>query len=81
MNETIEQKLKYFRESLLDKDYPLSIDEVLGQIEYLFEDDKEVSKAIDGYVDYYYKMWSCTEKFYKVKDLIDEQFYTESEEQ
>ena len=76
----IEQKLKDFREALLDKDYPLGIDEILGQIEYLFEDDKEVSKVIGDYVDDYYKMWSCTEKFYRVKDLIDEEFYSESED-
>lgn len=72
----IEQKLKDFREALLDKDYPLGIDEILGYVEYLYEDDKEVSKVIDEYVDDYYKMWSCTEKFYKVKDLIDEEFYS-----
>ena len=80
MKDSIEQKLKDFREALLDKDCPLGIDEILGQIEYLFEDDKEVSKVIDDYVDDYYKMWSCTEKFYKVKDLIDEEFYSESED-
>lgn len=30
--DTIEQKLKDFREALLDKDYPFGIDEILGQI-------------------------------------------------
>lgn len=78
--DTIEQKLKDFREALLDKDYSLGIDEILGQIEYLYEDDKEVSKVIDDYVDDYYKMCSCTQKFYKVKDLVDEQFYAISED-
>ena len=77
--DTIEVKLAEFRNMLLDKDYPLGIDEILGQIEYLFEDDKEVSKVIDEYIDGYYKMWSCAEKFYKVKDLVDEEFYSESE--
>jgi len=79
--DTIEQKLKDFREALLDKDYPLGIDEILGQIEYLFEDDKEVSKVLTEYANDYYKMWSCAEKFYKVKDLIDEEFYSESEDE
>lgn len=74
--DTIEQKLKDFREALLDKDYPLGIDEILGYVEYLYEDDKEVSKVIDKYADDYYKMWSCTEKFYKIKDLVDEEFYS-----
>lgn len=78
--DTIEQKLKDFREALLDKDYPLGIDEILGQIEYLFEDDKEVGKVIGEYIDDYNKMWSCTEKFYKVKDLVDEEFYSISED-
>lgn len=77
--DTIQQKLAEFRNMLLDKDYPLGIDEILGQIEYLYEDDKEISKVIDDYVDDYYKMWSCTEKFYRVKDLVDEEFYSESE--
>ena len=79
--DTIEEKLKDFREALLDKDYPFGIDEILGQIEYLFEDDKEVSKVIGDYVDDYYKMWSCTEKFYKVKNLVDEEIYSESEDE
>lgn len=78
--DTIEQKLAEFKDMLLDKDYPLGIEEILGQIEYLYEDDKEVSKVIGDYIDDYYKMWSCTEKFYKVKDLVDEQFYTISED-
>lgn len=78
--DTIEQKLKDFRESLLDKDYPLGIDEILGQIKHLYEDDNEVSKVIGEYIDDYYKMWSCVEKFYKVKDLVDEEFYSGSEE-
>lgn len=78
--DTIEQKLAEFRNMLLDKDYPLGIDEILGQIEYLYEDDKEVGKVIGEYIDDYYKMWSCAEKFYKVKDLVDEEFYSESEE-
>jgi hypothetical protein len=80
MKDSIEQKLKDFREALLDKDYPLGIDEILGQIEYLYEDDKEVSKVIGDYIDDYYKMWSCTEKFYRVKDLVDEQFYAIGED-
>lgn len=74
-----EEKLKEFREWLLDEDYPMGLDEVLGQIEYLYEDDKEVSKVIHDYIDDYYKMWSCAEKFYKVKDLIDEEFYSQEE--
>jgi hypothetical protein len=78
--DTIEQKLKDFREALLDKDYPLGIDEILGYVEYLYEDDKEIKSVLHDYIDDYYKMWSCTKKFYKVKDLIDEQFYAISEE-
>ena len=42
----MEDKLKEFREMLLDKDYPLGIDEILGQVQYLFEDDKEVSHIV-----------------------------------
>jgi len=72
---TIENKLKEFKDALLDKDYPLGLDEILGYIEYIFEDSKEIKQITDDYVKDYYEMWSCTEKFYKVKDLIDEQFY------
>ena len=75
--EPIEEKLNKFREQLLDKDYPLALDEILGEIQYLFEDDKEVFKVIDKYIDDVYVMFSCAEKFYKVKDLIDEQFYSD----
>lgn len=78
--DTIEQKLKDIREALLDKDYPLGIDEILGYVEYLYEDDKEIKSVLHDYIDDYYKMWSCTEKFYKVKDLVDEEFYAISEE-
>ncbi len=78
--ETIENKLKELRNMLLNKDYPLDIDEILGQIEYLFENDKEISKVIDGYVKNYYTMFYCAQKFYKVKDLVDEQFYSEEDE-
>lgn len=72
----IEQKLKDFREALLDKDYSLGIDEILGYVQYLFEDDKEIHNLLNDYAKDYYKMWSCTEKFYKVKDLVDEEFYS-----
>ena len=75
--ELIEEKLNKFRERLLDKDYPLALDEILGEIQYLFEDDKEVFKVIDKYIDDVYVMFSCAEKFYKVKDLVDEQFYSD----
>ena len=75
--EPIEEKLNKFRERLLDKDYPLALDEIWGEIQYLFEDDKEVFKVIDKYIDDVYVMFSCAEKFYKVKDLVDEQFYSE----
>lgn len=78
--DTIEQKLKDFRKALLDKDYPLGMDEILGYVEYLYEDDKEIKSVLRDYIDDYYKMWSCTEKFYKVKDLIDEQFYSGGED-
>ena len=73
--EPIEEKLNKFREQLLDKDYPLALDEILGEIQYLYEDDKEVFKVIDKYIDDVYVMFSCAEKFYKVKDLVDEQFH------
>lgn len=75
--EPIEEKLNKFRERLLDKDYPLALDEILGEIQYLYEDDKEVFKVIDKYIDDVYVMFSCAEKFYKVKDLVDEQFYSD----
>ena len=75
--EPIEKKLNKFRERLLDKDYPLALDEILGEIQYLYEDDKEVFKVIDKYIDDVYVMFSCAKKFYKVKDLVDEQFYSE----
>ena len=75
--ELIEEKLNKFRERLLDKDYPLALDEILGEIQYLYEDDKEVFKVIDKYIDDVYVMFSCAEKFYKVKDLVDEQFYSD----
>ena len=75
--EPIEEKLNKFRERLLDKDYPLALDEILGEVQYLFEDDKEVFKVIDKYIDDVYVMFSCAEKFYKVKDLVDEQFYSD----
>ena len=75
--EPIEEKLNKFRERLLDKDYPFALDEILGEIQYLYEDDKEVFKVIDKYIDDVYVMFSCAEKFYKVKDLVDEQFYSD----
>lgn len=75
----IEKKLIEFREMLLDEDYSLGIDEVLGYIQYLYEDDKEVKKRIDSYIDDYYKVLSCAYKFYKVKDLVDEEFYMEED--
>ena len=75
--EPIEEKLNKFRERLLDKDYPLALDEILGEIQYLFEGDEEVFKVIDKYIDDVYAMFSCAEKFYKVKDLVDEQFYSD----
>ena len=75
--EPIEEKLNKSKERLLDKDYPLALDEILGEIQYLYEDDKEVFKVIDKYIDDVYVMFSCAEKFYKVKDLVDEQFYSE----
>ena len=75
--EPIEEKLNKCREQLLDKDYPLALDEILGEIQYLYEDDKEVFKVIDKYIDDVYVMFSCAEKFYKVKDLVDEQFYSD----
>ena len=79
--DTIEQKLKDFREALLDKDYPLGIDEILSEVIYLFEDDADVEEVMEDYIDDYYKMWSCTEKFYKVKDLVDEEFYSGEDEE
>lgn len=78
--DSLEQKIEEFKDMLLDADYPLGIDEILGQIEYIYEDNEEISKIIGEYIDDYYKMWSCTEKFYRVKDLIDEEFYSESKE-
>ena len=75
----METKLAQLRQMLLDKDYPLGLDELLGQIEWLYEDDAEVSKVIQTYIDDFYKMFSCAQKFYKVKDLVDEEFYTEIE--
>ena len=75
--EPIEEKLNKFRERLLDKDYPLALEEILGEIQYLYEDDKKVFKVIDKYIDDVYVMFSCAEKFYKVKDLVDEQFYSD----
>lgn len=76
----IEEKLKEFRNLLLDKDYPLGMDEVLGEVQNLFEDDKEVCKILDTYIDGFYEMSECTDKFYKVKELVDEQFYTDMED-
>lgn len=75
----MENKLKEFREKLLDNDYPLGIDEILGEIQYLFEDDKEIYKKMDSYIDGFNHMMFCAEKFYKVKGLVDEQFYSEEE--
>ena len=73
----MENKLKEFRQMLLDNDYPLGIDEILGQIQHLFEDDKEVYKKMDSYIEDFTKMLFCAEKFYKVKELVDQQFYSE----
>ena len=72
-------KLEEFKQMLLDKDCPLAIDEILGQVQYLFEDDKEIFKILDTYIDNYMKMFYCAQKFYKVKELVDEQFYAEVE--
>lgn len=78
--ETID-KLNEFRIALLDKDYPLELDEILGYIEYIYEDDKEVAKAIRIYTNDFYKLFSMGEKFYKIKHLIDEEFYSEVEDE
>lgn len=75
------EKLKEFRKMLLDNDYPLGLDELLGQIEWLYEGDEEVSRVIHTYIDDFYKMLSCAQKFYKIKDLIDEEFYSEVEDE
>ena len=72
--------LEKFREWLLDKDYPMDIIEVLGCIIGLFENDKDVEKIINSYIDDVDEMITCTQKFYKVKNLVDEQFYSGSEE-
>ena len=78
--ETIEEKLQEFRKSLLDKDYPLGIDEVLCEIENLFEDDADIEEVIEDYLDDFYTMRDYGEKFYKVKDLVNELFYAISED-
>ena len=70
--DSIEQKIKEFREMLLDKQFPLGIDEILGQIEYFYEDDEEVSKVIDEYIDDYEEMWDCASKYFKIKEIIEE---------
>ena len=72
-------KLKELREMLLDKDYPLGLDELLGQIEWLYEGDEEVYEVMQFYINDFYKMFSYAQKFYKIKDLIDEEFYSEVE--
>ena len=38
---------------------------------------KKIKADIDKYIDDVYVMFSCAEKFYKVKDLVDEQFYSD----
>lgn len=70
--DSIEQKVKELREMLLDKEYPLGLDEILGQIEYLYEDDEEISKVIDEYIDDYYEIWNYASKYYKIKEIINE---------
>ena len=70
--DSIEQKIKEFREMLLDKQFPLGIDEILGQIEYFYEDDEEISKVIDEYIDSYEEMWDCASKYFKIKEIIEE---------
>ena len=57
------------------------MDEILCEVIYLFEDDADVEEVIEDYIDDYYKMWSCAEKFYKVKDLVDEEFYSGEDEE
>lgn len=76
--DTIEEKLAEFRKVLLDEES--GIEEILMQIKYLFEDDKDVSNAISESLYTYYVMWSCAIKLCRVKDLIDEEFDRESEE-
>lgn len=73
-------KLEEFRKWILDNDYPMGMDELLGCIIGLFEDDKEVERVINNYISDFEEMFTCTQKFYKVKDLVDEQFYIGSEE-
>ena len=74
-------KVLEFKNMLLDKDCPLGIDEILKQIEFLFEDDKEISKVIDGYIEDYCTMFLYAQKFYKVKELVDEEFYNEVDDE
>lgn len=73
----IEDKLKEIRGRLVDPDYPLDIDEILGELEYLFEGDKEVSKVLQSAMDVYNQISCFSSKLYQIKQVIDETFYEE----
>ena len=73
----IEDKLKEIRGRLIDPDYPLDIDEMLGELEYLFEGDKEVSKVLQSAMDAYSQISCLSSKLYQIKEMIDEVFYEE----
>lgn len=71
----IEDKLKEIRERLVDPDYPLDIDEILGELEYLFEGDKKVSKVLQSAMDIYNQMVLLSGKLYQIKEELDEVLY------
>lgn len=75
--ESLEEKLKNIREHLLYPGFPLGVDELLGEIEYLFEDDEEVSQAIDKYIDGYEELWLYAEKYCKIRDMVKEDLENE----
>ena len=64
------RKIKKFQGASAWQKYPLGIDEILGEIEYLF-DDKEVSQVINKYQKDYSHLWDCVERFYKMKELLE----------
>lgn len=74
----IEDKLKEVRERLIDPDYPLDIDEILGELEYLFEGDNEVSKVLQSAMNTYVQAYYLVNKLHQIKDIINETFCEEN---
>ena len=71
MKKSLEEKLLEVKEHLLDREQPLDIAEVLGELEYMFEDDEEVTKILHGYINDYYQIQFYAGKFHEISLIVE----------